>query len=338
MLKKFRTILILLLALVLGCSITFYVLLKQNIQQPVVLDAPLLVTIKPGTSFNRFSKQLVTLGVIDSRFWLRGYAKLNPTYSKIKAGTYQLLPEQRIIDVLNDVVSGKEFQYSITFVEGSTLKQWLSQLSQHEAVVQTLDYANKNTLYLQVGQALAIENPHPEGLFFPETYSFVHGTKDVEILKRAQRKMTQELNDAWQNRLGNLPYQTPYQALIMASIIEKESGLLAEHQTIASVFVNRLHKGMRLQTDPTVIYGLGERYQGDIKRVHLKEKTAYNTYRINGLPPTPIAMPGKSAIIAALQPEDTDYYYFVSNGSGQHIFSTNLQDHNKAVRQYLLSN
>jgi len=334
-LKKMSIYLFILLLLSLSVFITvnYYYIHQKN-----KLTNNTLITIENGTSFHLFSKQLVNMGVIDNRFWLRNFVRFNKQLAQIKTGTYQITPSQTLKEILQQVSQGKEYQFSITFVEGSTLKQWLAQLNQHPNIQHSFTQFKSSDLYKAVAEKLKLENIHPEGLFFPETYAFVNHTTDVEILSRAYNKMQFELEQSWSERLGGLPYDSPYQALIMASIIEKESGQHAEHELISSVFINRLEKNMRLQTDPTIIYGLGERYKGDIKRKHKREKTAYNTYRINGLPPTPIAMPGKSAIVAALNPAVSDYFYFVSNGKGKHIFSTNLVDHNRAVVKYQLNN
>ncbi|MBA6232206.1 MULTISPECIES: endolytic transglycosylase MltG [unclassified Colwellia] len=330
--KKFKILLSVsfIALLILSASLVAYTF--YQIKQPLNILTTQLLTIKEGTSFSRFSQQLINEGWLASRFWVRNYVRLKPEYANIKAGTYQVNKGSSIERLLVQLVVGKEYQFSVTFIEGTTFKQWLIQLSEMDNLVQTLQQSS----VADIVSELNIEQTNPEGLFYPETYAFTAGTTDIELLKRAQQKMTVELNLAWGSRAHPLPYENKYQALIMASIIEKESGENAEHGIISSVFINRLNKKMRLQTDPTVIYGLGERYHGDIKYRHLREKTPYNTYRINGLPPTPIAMPGKSALHAALNPLATDYFYFVSNGNGQHIFSTNLKDHNAAVAKYQL--
>jgi len=308
-----------------------FLLVDSQLKQPLNIYTSQLLTIKSGMSFNTFTKKLVTDSWIDNNFWLKVYTKLNTNLSKIKVGTYLIEKDTNTLELLEQVVAGKEHQFTITFIEGSTFKQWLRQLNEMDNIVHTL----KQSSVVEIAKKLNINQTNPEGLFYPDTYAFTVGTSDLELLKRAQQKMLVELSKVWEERANPLPYNNKYQALIMASIIEKESGKNVEHGIISSVFINRLNKGMRLQTDPTIIYGLGERYKGDIKREHKREKTAYNTYRIDGLPPTPIAMPGKSAIYAALNPLATDYYYFVSDGHGQHVFSKTLVEHNRAVRRYL---
>jgi len=311
--------------------ISGYFLLSYQLEQPLKIETEQFLTIKSGTSLNQFSQKLVTKRWINTNVWLKIYSRIDSNLTAIKVGTYLVRPDTSVIELLEQVVDGKEHQFSITFIEGSTFKDWIQVLSAHPQVIHLLN----SDKFTDISAQLKLKFVHPEGLFFPETYAFTSGTTDIEILQRAYKKMQEELNDLWQNRALNLPYDSVYQALIMASIIEKESGQVDEQEIISSVFINRLNKKMRLQTDPTVIYGLGERYQGDIKRSHLREKTAYNTYRINGLPPTPIAMPGKLAIKAALNPALTDYYYFVSDGKGKHVFSETLVEHNQAVTHYL---
>ncbi len=302
-----------------------------------VLNAPLTIqqdhflTVSPGSSISAFAKKLERKGWLPTRFWLRNYGRLFPQKTNIKAGTYLVTKGTTLQELLAQLDMGKEHQFSVTFIEGTRFKDALAILAKHPNITQSISGKKIS----EMAKTLGIKSANPEGWLFPDTYAFTAGTLDITLLQRAYRNMQTQLNTLWENRAKNLPYKTPYQALIMASIIEKETSYIAEQPVISSVFVNRLRKGMRLQTDPTVIYGLGDRYQGDITRAHLREKTLYNTYRINGLPPTPIAMAGLSALKATLNPETTDYFYFVSGGNGQHVFSKTLAEHNRAVRDYL---
>lgn len=342
-------ILILLSAASIGAT---YFYMNKNMNTKINLPSPELLTVTNGMSISSFSRLLVKKQWIESRVWLKAYVKLNPELTVLKKGTYLIPPGINTIELLTLLVSGKEHQYSITFIEGTSIKQWLELLSKTKNITHELpsifsegttnefsvSFVN-NDKKMQALNALAkqlnIDPKNPEGYFYPDTYAFSLGDSDVAILSRAHNKMLQELDKRWKDRDIKLPYKTKHEALTMASIIEKESGKHAEHEIIASVFVNRLHKKMRLQTDPTVIYGLGEEYYGDIKYKHLRDKTPYNTRKINGLTPTPIAMPGKSALDAAFSPATTEFLYFVSNGDGKHVFSKTLKEHNKAVAAYL---
>ncbi len=318
-----------LLFVILLASVIFYG--YWQVKQPLPIQSPVLYTIESGKSFHHVLKDLKKRQWISSRFAYRVYAKLNPELVHIKAGTYQLQENMSFVSIMRLFTQGNEYQFSITFVEGTTFKEWRMQLENSEFIKHTI--AEKSDQHILT--LLNSRYNHPEGLFFPETYAYTAGTKDIEVLRQAYNKMSQQLQQSWQNKSTKAPYKTPYEALIMASIIEKETGQVSEQPVISSVFKNRLKKRMRLQTDPTIIYGLGDRYTGDITYANIREKTAYNTYQIAGLPPTPIAMPGKSAIEAALNPADTDYLYFVSKGNGEHYFSKTLSEHNKAVKRYI---
>jgi len=331
MIKRLLQLTLIFFVLTISALTAGYFYIDEKANQLLNIKSPEIVTISQGTSISSFSRLLVKKGWIDSRLWLKAYVKLRPDLASLKKGTYSIPTGINTIELLTLLVSGKEHQYSITFIEGSTFKDWLAVLSANANLVHNVSDLEVE----EIAKRLGLSQTNPEGLFFPDTYAFTIGTSELDILKRANQKMAQQLSTFWNERADNLPYSSAYEALIMASIIEKESGKHSEQPIISSVFVNRLNKRMRLQTDPTVIYGLGDRYKGDIKRSHLKEKTAYNTYRIDGLPPTPIAMPGLLALKAVMHPSTTNYFYFVSNGNGKHVFSKTLKEHNKAVAAYL---
>ncbi|MEW6982753.1 endolytic transglycosylase MltG [Colwelliaceae bacterium 6471] len=330
MLKKIALFVTILLSILV---LSFFLMLDHQMNTPINIDQEEFVEVKTGTSVSSFSKALVNQHWLTNRFWLRAYVRINPDMANLKSGMYKIMPGTSLVALLNKIVAGEEHQFKVTFIEGSTFKQWLSILAQQKHLKHTLHSASID----DIAKKLQIEHKNPEGWFYPDTYAYTSHTTDLALLQRAYQRMQTELETLWATRAENLPFDTPYQGLILASIIEKESSKVDELPLIASVFINRLYQKMRLQTDPTVIYGLGDRYQGDIKRSHLREKTLYNTYRIDGLPPTPIAMPGKMALQAALAPISSDYLYFVSKGDGYHKFSTTLAEHNRAVAEFILN-
>ncbi len=328
MVKKFIIILIF-----IGICLSIAFLWAQQ-QLDKYLDTPRvqqtqLFTLSEGRYFTHLAAQLIEQDLLDSDRWWKVVSKLKPELTKIKSGTYELPKGASLEDILTILTSGREFQFKLTFVEGSTYKDWLVILenAQH---IQPLQESEQALLTKLGSKATKLE-----GLLFPETYHYSADMSAFSIVKKAFLHQQMILDKLWPERDKNLPYKTPYEALIMASIIEKESGLANDRDKIASVFVNRLRIGMRLQTDPTVIYGMGERYDGRIRKKDLQEKTAYNTYTINGLPPTPIAMPSEEAMYAALHPAKTRYLYFVSKGDGTSYFSKNLREHNNAVNKYI---
>ncbi|EOW6614183.1 endolytic transglycosylase MltG [Vibrio fluvialis] len=331
MIKKLVSLLFTLLAL---AAVGYFYVTKQvdvYLSQPLDIQSEQLVTIPSGTSLNGALSLMTKHGWIGSQFAEKLVRRFHPELTQIKAGTYQLMPDMKLAQALQLLVSGKEHQFAITFVEGSRFSEWMAILEQNEQLKHTLTESSEADIAKQLG----IEQSKLEGLFLAETYHFTKGVSDLDILKRAHRKLEGILNSAWETRQENLPLTSPYQALILASIIEKETAVESERERIASVFVNRLNKRMRLQTDPTVIYGMGDNYDGNIRKKDLRAPTPYNTYVINGLPPTPIAMPGGASIRAALNPEQSAYLYFVASGNGGHVFSKNLTEHNRAVRAYL---
>lgn len=331
MIKKIVSLLFTLLAL---AAVGYFYVTKQvedYLTQPLSIEGKQLFTVNAGTSLNSALTQMTRQEWITPSFAAKLVRRFHPELVQIKKGTYQVEPQSTLRDALNLLVSGKEHQFAITFVEGSRFNEWLAMLAHDEQLEHTL--AGKSEA--EIAQLLGVEQKKLEGLFLAETYHFTKGTSDLDILKRAHAKLEAILDSAWQQRQADLPLKSPYEALILASIIEKETALEEERTRVASVFVNRLNKRMRLQTDPTVIYGMGESYDGNIRRKDLRTATPYNTYVINGLPPTPIAMPGEASIAAALNPEQSAYLYFVASGNGGHVFSKSLTEHNRAVRAYL---
>ncbi len=251
--------------------------------------------------------------------------------TNVKAGTFLIEPGLNVAGVFSQLVNGKQHQFSITFVEGSRFNEWRVALNKAPKLV----HKTKTMSEAEIAKAIGADHEKLEGLLLPETYHYIAGDTDLSILKRANRQLEETLQDAWTKKDKSVPIDTPYELLTLASIIEKETAIDSEREQVASVFVNRLHKRMRLQTDPTVIYGMGDKYDGNIRKKDLRTPTPYNTYVIFGLPPTPIAMPGKASIEAAANPDKTPYYYFVANGDGGHKFSRTLAEHNRAVRAYL---
>lgn len=292
------------------------------------------ITIQPKSGLRSIANQLVKQGVLNEPWRFIIIARLLNKQSYLQAGSYTLNKNVSPYQLLLSLNHGKTTQGSITFIEGRTFAQMQEKIIKNDAIKQTLTGLSESEMLKLMGSDYSVA----EGLFFPDTFYFDRNTTDTVILKRSYDSMQSKLAKAWEGRDANLPYKNSYQALIMASIIEKETGKAAERPMIAGVFINRLRMGMRLQTDPTVIYGMGKYYDGNLRKKDLIADTPYNTYTRDGLPPTPIAMPGMAAINAALHPATTKALYFVGKGDGSHLFSNNLADHNLAVVRYQLKN
>ena len=293
-------------------------------------------TIHKGDSIKKIARNLQKQHFIEhpQYFWL--YTRLSRQAEKIKAGEYTLSSGMTVKELVNRFVSGKVNQYALTIVEGWTVKNALAQINKDPNLFHTLDKEPLKDVLNKLPELLNSPYKNLEGLIYPDTYNFPRGTTDMQFIERAYKQMQRVLEQEWQQREQDLPLKTPYEALILASIVEKESGVSSERSKIAGVFIRRIKKKMRLQSDPTIIYGMGDDYKGNIRRKDINKKTAYNTYQIDGLPPTPIAIPGREAIHAVLHPEKGRSLYFVADGSGGHVFTNNLKAHNKAVRKYIL--
>ena len=292
----------------------------------------LVYEVPRGASLAAVAKDLEARGVVANSDYLAWYGRYTGQANRIRAGEYRLEPGLDPDGLLALLVSGRTVSYNLTLIEGWNIRQVRAAVAAHPMLEHTIGDLDDAALMERLGRP----GEHPEGRFFPDTYQFSRGTTDLDFLRRAMHAMDRELEAAWAARVADIPLENPYQALILASIIEKETGLAEERRDIAGVFSRRLRLGMKLQTDPTVIYGMGERFDGNIRRADLREDTPYNTYVHGGLPPTPIAMPGREALRAAVDPAPGKTLYFVSRGDGSHVFSATLEEHNAAVRKYQL--
>jgi UPF0755 protein len=290
------------------------------------------LVIAKGRPLKGVARDLVRNGVLREPWSFEWMGRLMGAANDLKAGSYELPERLTPLDLLRKIARGDVTQASVTFIEGWTFQQLRAALDAHAGITHDTRGLSEG----EVMQRLGAPEPHAEGLFFPDTYYFATGSSDLKILGRAYRTMQAKLSVLWQSRAPGLPYATPYEAVIMASIVEKETGREADRDKIAAVFVNRLKRDMRLQTDPTVIYGLGDSFDGNLRRKDLETDTAYNTYTRGGLPPTPIALPGQAALEAALRPAATGALYFVARGDGSSEFSATLEEHNRAVQRYQL--
>lgn len=303
---------------------------QSVVDQPLQLSEERMLEVPTGTTPNRMFYRMQSEGLLDEALWLRLYWRFNMADTALHTGEYRLTPGMTMGELFGAWRRGDVVQYTLTLVEGWNFRQVRSALARHD----TLEHTLKGLSDTEVMEKLGHAGVFPEGRFFPDTYRFVRGMTDVELLQQAYQRLDEVLAKEWAERATGLPYRDPYQALIMASLVEKETGIPQERGQIAGVFIRRLRLGMMLQTDPTVIYGMGERYNGRITRADLREPTPYNTYTMTGLPPTPIAMVGREAIHAALNPADGSSLYFVARGDGSHVFSDDLDDHNSAVREF----
>lgn len=291
------------------------------------------IRVEPGSSVRGVLTQLEKRGALQDARRTELYLRIKGRQIKIKAGDYAIAPQSSPADIVKMLEEGRVVLEQLTIVEGSTFLDLRRALERHPHIVSKLKGKTNAEVMIALGHA----GQHPEGRFFPDTYRFAAGTTDIELLKLAYVEMGRAVKEAWATRQPDLPIRTPYEALILASIVEKETGLASERKRIAGVFTTRLRKGMRLQTDPTIIYGIGASYDGDIRSKDLVTDTAYNTYTRSGLTPTPISLPGRDSINAVVQPDETGALFFVATGDGDgaHFFSTTLEEHNAAVQRLL---
>lgn len=292
-------------------------------------ESEMQLVIEPGMNFKQITQKLIDLGVINETLPWQVFGRLSGSSHSIKAGEYTIRGNLSPIQLLNKLIKGDTIQFSLTVIEGWTFNQLWDAVLSHEKIKQTATSKEELLEELNITQ-------HPEGWFYPDTYHFPANTTNVEFFKRAYEYMQNVLDEEWSGRTEDTPLKSAEEALILASIVEKETSVEEERNLVAAVFVTRLKRDMRLQTDPTVIYGMGDSYNGNIRRQDLKTDTPYNTYVHKGLPPTPIALPSRASIAAALHPADTEAVFFVSKGDGTHHFSETYEEHREAVVKYQL--
>lgn len=329
----FRALLAALLAMLLAAVLAWaaWSRYQEFLAEPLAIPpAGLVFDLAPGSNGANIVERLSALGLTRADWQWKLLMRLEPRV--YRAGEYRIEAGTRPRDLLELLASGRVIQYRLTLVEGWAFRQLAEALAADSVLAHRFDLLDPSQWPLLAAE-LGVE--HPEGWFLPETYQFVRGDSDLDLLRRAHRAMREALAEAWASRSPDSPLESPYQLLVLASIIEKETAVEEERGQIAGVFARRLQKGMRLQTDPTVIYGLGETFDGDIRRRDLEADTPYNTYTRHGLPPTPIAMPGRASLQAAARPADGEALYFVADGSGGHTFSTTLAEHQAAVKRLL---
>lgn len=331
--KPILTFFILLVLIFSGITWYLWNGFQEFIQQPLGIEHEL--DVAKGTSAYSLGREWQQEEIIEQFYYYQLLLKLKPELRPIKAGNYKITPEMTAVDVLQKLVAGDVIKYQFSVIEGSNIYELLLALQANSDLKHEIDYGQEFSDIFKsmefVGQS------HPEGMFYADTYQFIKGDSDLDILKRAHDRLQAILDEEWSGRADGLPYETPYQALIMASIVEKETAVPSERPEISGVFVRRMAKNMLLQTDPTIIYGLLPEFDGNIRRNDIRNPHPWNTYVHRGLPPTPIAMVGREAIQAALNPKPGDTLYFVAKGDGSHHFSKTLEEHNRAVRKYQLN-
>jgi UPF0755 protein len=321
-----------LLALLLAIATLVFKLVSFQHESVNLPQQETVFLIKSGSNIKSIAQDLSRQKIIDDPWLFILLAKVEGVETRVRAGEYQIKEGQTADQLLEKFTQGSSLQYGFTVIEGWSFRQMLAAIAEDPIIEHTLEGKTNEEIMIRLGYP----EQHPEGMFFPDTYRFPKGTSDVDFLRRAYQVMQRHLKREWDQRDSDLPLKSSYEALILASIIEKETGAAFERPLIGGVFIERLRRNMRLQTDPTIIYGMGESFDGNIRFRDLKKDTPYNTYLRAGLTPTPIALPGIEAIRAALHPAETEALYFVSKGNGTHHFSKTLQEHNNAVNRYQL--